>query len=81
MYKTFEIEFESENGESTIPILAPGWPVHGPLTQPFSGQTNFIAAWNDVMEARRKQLKKLERIQEEMAKETFSAPSALAIRM
>lgn len=32
------------------------------------------------MEVRRKQLKKLEKIQEEMAKETYSASTALAIK-
>jgi len=44
------------------------------------GQLNFVQAWKEVIDDRRKQLKQLARIQAEMSKETYSSRNALAIR-
>ncbi|TPX12100.1 uncharacterized protein E0L32_007215 [Thyridium curvatum] len=43
-------------------------------------QVNFLQAWREVLDERRKQRKRLERIQDDMKKEVFSSRDALSVR-
>jgi hypothetical protein len=44
-------------------------------------QVNFVQAWKEIMDARRRQRGRLAQIQEEMKREAFTGKTALAIRM
>lgn len=83
---------EKKSGSEPAGLSIPGEPYNPDVEQTFDlyktfeiefesspSQINFVQAWNEVIEARRKQRARLAQIQEDMTKHTFSSRAALDI--
>ncbi|KAL8388568.1 hypothetical protein RB595_009064 [Gaeumannomyces hyphopodioides] len=83
---------EKKSGSEPAGLSIPGEPYNPDVEQTFDlyktfeiefesspSQINFVQAWNEVIEARRKQRARLAQIQEDMTRHTFSSRAALDI--
>ncbi|KAL8321989.1 hypothetical protein RB597_007989 [Gaeumannomyces tritici] len=83
---------EKKSGSEPADLSIPGEPYNPDVEQTFDlyktfeiefesspSQINFVQAWNEVIEARRKQRARLAQIQEDMTRHTFSSRAALDI--